>query len=134
MIIALSILKNYCHLTLIWKIWVLLTPYLGLIYIDSMMYMVSQSLYLEKILNKFNLLFENIFRVPYNPSLKLGINNARCVSQLEYSQVIESLMHAMHCTRSDIAFVVGKLSRYTSWPSSKHWKAISIVLGYLKVI
>ncbi|GJX73752.1 hypothetical protein Tco_0312347 [Tanacetum coccineum] len=33
-------------------------------------------------------------------------------------------MYAMTCTRPDIAFAVGKLSRYTSNPSTQHWKAI----------
>ena len=41
-------------------------------------------------------------------------------------------MYAMHCTRPDIAFAMGKLSRYTSCQSLDHWKGISIVLGYLK--
>ena len=41
-------------------------------------------------------------------------------------------MYTMHCTRPDIAFAVGKLSRYPSCPSIEHWKAIFIVLGYLK--
>ncbi|GJV03609.1 hypothetical protein Tco_1337178, partial [Tanacetum coccineum] len=35
------------------------------------------------------------------------------VSQLEYSRMIGCLMYAMTCTRPDIAFVVGKLSRLT---------------------
>ncbi|GJY50189.1 hypothetical protein Tco_0440145 [Tanacetum coccineum] len=35
----------------------------------------------------------------------------KAVSQLEYSRVIGCLMYAMTCTRLDIAFVVGKLSR-----------------------
>ncbi|GJX23173.1 ribonuclease H-like domain-containing protein [Tanacetum coccineum] len=46
------------------------------------------------------------------------------VSQLEYSRVIGCLTYAMTCTRPDIAFAVGKLSRYTSNPSTQHWKAI----------
>ncbi|GJW72735.1 hypothetical protein Tco_0132105 [Tanacetum coccineum] len=50
------------------------------------------------------------------------IENA--VSQLEYSRVIGCLMYAMTCTRTDIAFVVGKLSRYTSNPGTQHWQAI----------
>ncbi|GKF79850.1 hypothetical protein Tco_0235418, partial [Tanacetum coccineum] len=33
-------------------------------------------------------------------------------------------MYAMTCTRPDIAFVVGKLSRYTSNPGTQHWQAI----------
>lgn len=41
-------------------------------------------------------------------------------------------MYVMHYTRLDIAFAGCKLSRYTSNPSVKHWKAIARLLGYLK--
>jgi hypothetical protein len=40
-------------------------------------------------------------------------------------------MQCIACIQT-LHFVVGKLSRYTSCPSIEHWKAISIVLGYLK--
>ncbi|GJT68971.1 zinc finger, CCHC-type containing protein [Tanacetum coccineum] len=53
---------------------------------------------------------------PMDTSKKLMPNNGQAVSQLEYSRVIGYLMYAMTCTRLDIAFVVGKLSRYTSNP------------------
>ncbi|GJT82253.1 zinc finger, CCHC-type containing protein [Tanacetum coccineum] len=53
-------------------------------------------------------------------------------SQLEYSRVIGFLMYSMNCTRPDITFVVGKLSRYTSNPDTQHWQAIQKVLKYLK--
>ncbi|GJY71499.1 hypothetical protein Tco_0475202 [Tanacetum coccineum] len=33
-------------------------------------------------------------------------------------------MYAMTCIRPDIAFAVGKLSRYTSNPGAQHWQAI----------
>ncbi|XP_071729494.1 secreted RxLR effector protein 161-like [Rutidosis leptorrhynchoides] len=38
----------------------------------------------------------------------------------------------MTCTRPNISFVVGKLSRYTSNPSTHHWQAIKWKLKYLK--
>nr|GEX70001.1 zinc finger, CCHC-type [Tanacetum cinerariifolium] len=56
----------------------------------------------------------------------------KAVSQLEYSRVIGCLMYAMTCTRPDIAFVVGKLSMYTSNPGTHDWQAIQRVLKYLK--
>ncbi|GJU69899.1 zinc finger, CCHC-type containing protein [Tanacetum coccineum] len=56
----------------------------------------------------------------------------KAVSQLEYSRVIGCLMYVMTCTRPDITFVVGKLSRYTSNPDTQHWQAIQRVLKYLK--
>ena len=42
------------------------------------------------------------------------------------------MMYAMHCTRPNISFSVGKLSRFTSNPKVDHWKTISRVPGYLK--
>jgi hypothetical protein len=41
-------------------------------------------------------------------------------------------MYAMHCTRPHISFLVCRLSRYTNNPSTKHWKAIGRVIGFLK--
>ncbi|GKA20423.1 zinc finger, CCHC-type containing protein [Tanacetum coccineum] len=58
--------------------------------------------------------------------------DCKAVSQLEYIRVIGCLMYAMTCTRPDIAFVMGKLSRYTSNPGTQHWQAIQRVLKYLK--
>ncbi|GJX56010.1 zinc finger, CCHC-type containing protein [Tanacetum coccineum] len=54
------------------------------------------------------------------------------VSQLEYSRAIGCLMYAMISTRPDIAFAVGKLSRYTSNPSALHWQALGRVFQNLK--
>nr|GEW62281.1 zinc finger, CCHC-type [Tanacetum cinerariifolium] len=53
---------------------------------------------------------------PMDTSEKLMPNNGQAVSQVEYSRVIGCLMYAMTCTRLDITFVMGKLSKYTSNP------------------
>ncbi|GKA57511.1 zinc finger, CCHC-type containing protein [Tanacetum coccineum] len=45
----------------------------------------------------------------------------KAISQLKYSRVIGYLMYDMTCTWPDIAFVVGKLRRYTSNPGTQHW-------------
>ncbi|GKC43173.1 hypothetical protein Tco_1060895, partial [Tanacetum coccineum] len=55
---------------------------------------------------------------------KLMPNNGQTVSQLKYSRVIGCLMYVMTSTRPNIAFPVGKLSRYTSNPSTQEWQAI----------
>ncbi|GJR78682.1 zinc finger, CCHC-type containing protein [Tanacetum coccineum] len=56
---------------------------------------------------------------PMDTSEMLMPNNGQAVSQLDYSRVIGCLMYAMTCTRPDIAFAMGKLSRltYTGYPS-----------------
>ncbi|GJX13039.1 zinc finger, CCHC-type containing protein [Tanacetum coccineum] len=61
---------------------------------------------------------------PMDISEKLMPNNGQVVSQREYSKVIGCLMYAMTCTRPDISFAVGKLSRYTSNTGTQHWQTI----------
>nr|GEX55820.1 zinc finger, CCHC-type [Tanacetum cinerariifolium] len=58
---------------------------------------------------------------PMNTSEKLMPNNGQAVSQLKYSRVIGCLMYAMTCTRPDIAFVMGKLTRCTSNPVLEYY-------------
>ncbi|GJT36515.1 zinc finger, CCHC-type containing protein [Tanacetum coccineum] len=93
---------------------------------------ISQSHYIEKVLKKFNYFDCTPVSTPIDTSEKLMPNNGQVVSQLEYSRVIGYLMYAMTCTRPDIAFAVGKLSRYTSNPGTQYWQAIQRVLKYLK--
>ncbi|CAM8997347.1 unnamed protein product [Rhodiola kirilowii] len=93
---------------------------------------LSQSHYAEKVLKKFNCLNCSPVSTPMDPNMKLLPNTGDAVSQLGYSQVIGCLMYAMTSTRPDIAYAVGKLSRYTSNPSTYHWEAIRRVLKYLK--
>ncbi|GJT29247.1 zinc finger, CCHC-type containing protein [Tanacetum coccineum] len=63
---------------------------------------------------------------------KLKPNTCKPVDQLEYSIAIGFLMYAMTSTRPDIAYVVARLSRFTSNPSRQHWKAITRVFKYLR--
>ncbi|GKE34966.1 zinc finger, CCHC-type containing protein, partial [Tanacetum coccineum] len=72
---------------------------------------ISQPHYIEKVLKKFNYFDCTPVSTPMDTSEKLMLNSGQAVSQLEYYRVIGCLMYAMTCTRPDIAFVVGKLSR-----------------------
>lgn len=93
---------------------------------------LSQSHYIEKVLKRFNAFDYGPASTPFDPSMKLMPNKGEPVAQLEYARVIGCLMYAMTCTRPDIAFAVGKLSRYTSKPSSQHWNAVHRLFKYLK--
>ncbi|GJU53920.1 zinc finger, CCHC-type containing protein, partial [Tanacetum coccineum] len=93
---------------------------------------ISRSYYIKKVLKKFNYFDCTPVSTPMDTSEKLMPNDGQAVSQLEYSRMIGCLMYAMTCTRPDIAFVVGKLSRHTSNPGTQHWQAIQRVLKYLK--
>jgi ribosome assembly protein YihI (activator of Der GTPase) len=48
-----------------------------------------------------------------------------------YQQAIGCIMYAMLQTRPDLAFSVSKLSRFSSNPSSSHWKYVLQTLKYL---
>jgi len=46
------------------------------------------------------------------------------VSQLEYSQLICSLLYIFNRTKPGISYAVGRLSRYTSNPNTEYWTAL----------
>nr|GEX16390.1 zinc finger, CCHC-type [Tanacetum cinerariifolium] len=93
---------------------------------------ISQSHHIKKVLKKFNYSDCTPASTPLDTYEKLMPNKGLAVSHIEYSKVIGCLMYVMACTRLDIAFDVGKLSRYTSNPITQHWQAIQRVLKYLK--
>ena len=53
------------------------------------------------------------------------------VNQKEYASIIGSLWYVIDCTRPDIAYAIGVLSRFTSKPSRDHCQAIEWVMKYL---
>lgn len=87
---------------------------------------------MENVLNKFHHFDSKLVSTLFDYSKKLNKINARYISQIQYAKIIGSLMYLMHCTRPDIAFVVGMLSRFTSNPGKEHWILISHILKYLK--
>ena len=51
---------------------------------------------------------------------------------IPYASAVESLMYAMLCTRPDICFAIGMVSRYQSDPSEEHWIAVKHIFKYLR--
>nr|GEX94061.1 zinc finger, CCHC-type [Tanacetum cinerariifolium] len=93
---------------------------------------ITQSHYIEKILKKFNREDCSSVSTPMDPVETLKLNTGKPVDQLEYSRAIGCLMYAMTSTRPNIAYAVGRLSRFTSNPSRQHWKAITRIFKYLR--
>ena len=54
--------------------------------------------------------------------------------KVPYASAVRSLMYAMVCTRPDIGYVVGVVSRSMSNPGKEHWNAVKWILCYLKGI
>ncbi|KAL0318497.1 UNVERIFIED_CONTAM: hypothetical protein Sangu_2005900 [Sesamum angustifolium] len=94
---------------------------------------ISQSHYVEKIIEKFGYQNSRIAKTPYDSSVALFKNESGVsVAQLRYSQIIGSLQYLANGMRPDISFSVSKLARYTSCPDKTHWGALDRVLRYLK--
>ena len=54
------------------------------------------------------------------------------MEKVPYASVVGSLMYAMLCTRPDICYAVGIVSRYQLNPAPNHWVAVKYILKYLK--
>jgi len=93
---------------------------------------LDQFNYIEKILRKYNYFDRKPASKPYDPNVKLVKNTRYGVRQTEYASIISSLRYAIDCTRSDIAYVVGLLCKFTSRPIRESWNVIDRLVRYLK--
>ncbi|TYK27801.1 gag/pol protein [Cucumis melo var. makuwa] len=61
-----------------------------------------------------------------------GSQEVKDMRKISYASAVGSLMYAMLCTRPDICFSVGMISRYQSNPGRDHWTTVKNILKYLK--
>ena len=87
---------------------------------------------MEKILWKFEHFDCKLVSTPYDPSSQLKKSREHSVAQIEYAQIVGSLMYLMNCTILDIAYAVGRLNRYTQSPNQDHWTIVRRILKYLR--
>jgi hypothetical protein len=85
----------------------------------------------ENVLSSFSYKDNKTSPMPYDPSLILRKNKRIGRDQLRYSQIIGSLMYLPSASRSNISFVVSKLSRFTSNLGDDHWLTLERVVHYL---
>ena len=78
---------------------------------------LSQEHYIENILKRFEHFDCKPVSTPYDPNSQLKKNRKLSVTQNEYAQIIGNLMYLENCIRLDIAYVIGRLSRYTQSPN-----------------
>ena len=98
---------------------------------------LSQKAYIEKMLKRYNMHNCSTQSVPVQKGDKL--DESQCpknefekkrMENIPYASVLGSLMYAQVCTRPDLAFVTGALSRYQSNPGWSHWQAAKKALRY----
>ncbi|RDX96476.1 hypothetical protein CR513_20862, partial [Mucuna pruriens] len=100
---------------------------------------LSQENYISKVLDRFSIKDSKPGDTPIVKgdkfSLKQCLNNdfeRNEMQNISYVLTMRSLMYTQVCTRPNIAFVVGVLDRYLSDPVMQHWKAVKLVMCYLK--
>ena len=82
---------------------------------------LSQASYINQILVRFSMKDSKKGFVPYRVGISLSSNQRpKTPAEIEqmrgisYASTVGSLMYAMLCTRPDICFVMGMVSRYQS--------------------
>ena len=102
---------------------------------------LSQQTYIKKVLERFQMHNCKLIDTPVakNESLSLDMcpkttDEKEKMARVPYANAVGSLMYAMMCTRPDICYAVGLVSRFQSNQRLAHWKAIKRILRYLKGI
>ena len=54
------------------------------------------------------------------------------MGRISYASAVEFVMYAMTCTRPDVAYSLGIVSRYQSDPVENYWKVVKTILKYLR--
>ena len=88
--------------------------------------------YIETIIKRFD--FPDAYPVstPMEPGSRLtNITETQDpADQTLYCSILGSMMYIMLCTRPDLAFAIGKLSKFSSNPSTEHINAVKRLLRY----
>lgn len=93
---------------------------------------LSQSRAIIELADKFNMSECKGRNIPISVGTVLtAIGEPLDVSRFPYSTLVGSMMYLSVCTRPDIAFAVGALSRFMSAPTIDHWRIAKGVLRYL---
>jgi len=53
------------------------------------------------------------------------------MARVPYSSAVGAVLYASLCTRPDVAYAVGILSRFSACPGRQHWEALKRVIRYL---
>lgn len=91
-----------------------------------------QSKYALEVVTRFGLADSNPRSLPISPSNPLSSStDSSAVNGTLFMEIIGSLMYLAVCTRPDLSYVVGLLSRFASKPSLEH---INIAKGVLRYV
>ena len=98
---------------------------------------LSQALYIDKILARFNMENSNNGTLPFRHGVHLSkeqspktLEQKERMSRIPFASTVGSLMYAMLCTRPDICYAVGIVSRYQGTKNQKNRPIFRRFFGY----
>jgi hypothetical protein len=95
--------------------------------------LMSQQTYVEAVVEKYQLQSVLPKSLPLAPGVMLVKDQGEIMQQPDlYGSLVGALLFVAVCTRPDVSFAVGLLSRFVSNPTMVHWKVAVNVLAYLK--
>ena len=100
---------------------------------------LSQSMYIDKVLKRFSMEESKRGYLPMSHGVSLSkamsprtLGERERMTRIPYASAIGSIMYAILCTRPDVAHALSVTSRYQSNPGEEHWKAVKMILKYLR--
>ena len=100
---------------------------------------LSHKQYIKKVLERFNMSQAKVVSSPLASHFKLSSRHSPSTDKEKedmrrviYALAVGSFMYAMICTRPNIAYEVGVVSRFLSNPRRQHWEAVKWIMRYLR--
>jgi hypothetical protein len=106
---------------------------------DAEMIRLTQRLYWEHIINRFDLTHVHTRNTPFPVGIVLKNNMSpqtdsekKDMANKLYRPILGSVMWGQLATQPDLSFAVALLSRFQANPGLAHWNALMHVVGYIK--
>ena len=93
---------------------------------------LSHARYIETILERFGFEDSHPVSTPMDPNTSLPLLTEPEVDVTDYQSRVGSLIHAVVCSRFDIAQAVGAVARHASKPGQVHLNAVNRIFRYLR--
>jgi len=100
---------------------------------------MCQEAYIKRVVERFRMHYSKPVDTPIDKGLTLSLDQFPKTDQekekmkdVPHASAIGSLMYAMLCTRPEIYFAVGLVSRYQINPGPTHWQAVKSIMHYLR--
>ena len=100
---------------------------------------LSQAKYIDTVLKRFSMERSKSGLIPANHGMELSKEMSPKtdlerdnMKKIMYASAVGSIMYSMICTRPDVAYALGAVSRYQSCYGEGHWNAVKTILKYLR--